>query len=264
MIDFSKIASGYESKSLVQKSAGQALLKLLEIRENDQVLDLGCGVGNLTEKIKEMTKGKVIGIDPSKEMINKARSKKLDIAFEVNSAETMDYSDCFDGIFCNSAFQWFNDLKNALKNCFKALRKNGRMGIQSPAKKKYSPNFIDAIQKIKENPHTKDIFAHFRQPWTFFETAEEYALLFKSVGFKVAFSEIETIKTKYTAEEVFNIFSSGAIAGYLNQDFYDITFPEDYTERFKEILKEAFGKQASSKGIVELVFHRIYLAAIKE
>jgi len=53
MVDFSKIASGYESKSLVQKFAGQVLLNLLEIKGNDDVLDLGCGVGNITGKIRK-------------------------------------------------------------------------------------------------------------------------------------------------------------------------------------------------------------------
>ncbi|MEW5801255.1 MAG: class I SAM-dependent methyltransferase [bacterium] len=28
-------------------------------------MDLGCGVGNLTKKIRELSKGKVTGIDPS-------------------------------------------------------------------------------------------------------------------------------------------------------------------------------------------------------
>ncbi len=40
-VDFSKIATKYEDYSLVQKSAGEVLLKLLEIGGNDDVLDFG-------------------------------------------------------------------------------------------------------------------------------------------------------------------------------------------------------------------------------
>ena len=57
-VDFSKIATKYEDYSLVQKSAAEILLNLLKIGNTDEVLDLGCGVGNLTRKIKEMTNGK--------------------------------------------------------------------------------------------------------------------------------------------------------------------------------------------------------------
>lgn len=263
MVDFSKIASGYESKSLVQKSAGQALMNLLHIQENDDVLDLGCGVGNLTSKIREITNGQVVGIDPSEEMINMAMSKKLAIAFDVRNAETMDYNECFDVIFCNSAFQWFKNPHRSLKNCIKALRENGRMGIQSPAKKIYSPNFIDAIEKVIQDPDTKDIFKHFKPPWIIFETEGEYSALFERAGFRIAFSKIETIRADYSPDEVFAVFCSGAIAGYLNQDFYDIYFPENYPNRFKDIIKDAFRNQANKKGMVKLIFNRIYLVAVK-
>lgn len=61
-----------------------------------------------------------------------------------------------------------------------------------------------------------------------------------------------------------NIFSSGAIAGYLNQDFYDIEIDEDYMLAFKEIVKDAFIQQANNQGEVELVFNRIFLVVIKD
>jgi len=228
-MDFSKIAVRYEGNSLVQKSAAEVLLRPLEIAENEDVLDLGCGVGNLTMKMRGITKGKVVGIDPSGGMISEARKrcKNCDISFEIKSAEDMNYENCFDVIFCNSVFQWFRNPEKAIGNCYKALRKGGRIGIQSPARRVYSPNFIEAIEKVKEDEGTKDIFVHFKSPWFFRETAEGYKELFESVGFTVGFSKIETMKTKYTAEEVFNIFSSGAAAGYMNQNFYDVEIDED-------------------------------------
>ncbi len=54
-VDISKIAAKYEDYSSVQRSAAEVLLKLLEIVCRDDVLDLGCGIGNLTRKIREMT-----------------------------------------------------------------------------------------------------------------------------------------------------------------------------------------------------------------
>lgn len=40
--DFSKIAKEYENNSLVQKSAAEILIQLLNIGNKDDILDLGC------------------------------------------------------------------------------------------------------------------------------------------------------------------------------------------------------------------------------
>lgn len=97
-VDFSKIATKYENYASVQKSAAEVLLKLLEIGDNGDVLDLGCGVGNLTRKIRAITRGKVVGIDPSEGMIREAieKSRNFGIAFEVKSAEELNYKNCFE------------------------------------------------------------------------------------------------------------------------------------------------------------------------
>ncbi|GAB5046756.1 class I SAM-dependent methyltransferase [Thermodesulfovibrio sp. TK110] len=146
-VNFSEIASKYERDSLVQKSAAEKLINLLRISRNDNVLDLGCGTGHLTKRIREMTKGKVIGIDSSEGMIKEAqrRNAGIDIIFEIKKAEELDYVEFFDVIFCNSSFQWFKNPEPIIKSCYRALRKNGRMGIQAPAKKIYCPNFIQGI-----------------------------------------------------------------------------------------------------------------------
>ncbi|NOX32499.1 MAG: class I SAM-dependent methyltransferase, partial [Deltaproteobacteria bacterium] len=107
--------------------------------------------------IKALTNGNMVGIDPSEGMIKKAieRNKETDIVFKVKSAEKLDYENCFDVIFCNSAFQWFHELSKSIRNCYSCLREGGRIGIQAPAKKIYSPNFIEVIERVKKMPEQK-------------------------------------------------------------------------------------------------------------
>ncbi len=263
--DFTGISAWYDKDSLIQKSAAEKLISLLDIQRNDHVLDLGCGTGSITRKIKAMTTGNVVGIDPSEGMVREAIAKRdgLDISFESKYAEEMDYHDEFTVIFCNSAFQWFRDSDRALKNCYVSLKKSGRMGIQAPAKNTYCPNFLAAIHAVARDPRTTATFAGFRPPWLFLETADEYAALFMQAGFAVPFATIETITTLHAPDEVMTIFKSGAAAGYLNQEYYSELVNEAYLKAFREVVKESFQRQANRDGKVELVFNRIYLIAVK-
>ncbi|MEM2111968.1 MAG: methyltransferase domain-containing protein [Candidatus Bathyarchaeia archaeon] len=265
MTDFSKIASHYEKTSIVQRSASNELFDLIKITETDDVLDLGCGTGELTKKIREITKGKVIGIDSANGMIEIARQtySQCNISFEICSAENLNYNEQFDVIFCNSTFQWFKNPVTVLRNCYRALRKNGRMSVQAPARKIYSPNFVKEVDCVNTDPRTKEIFSRFNSPWFFLETAEDYRNLFENLGFEVLYSRIDEVITSHTPDEVFNIFNSGASAGYLNQQYYDVSLIEEYIETFKKIVKDSFIRQANSNGEVDLVFFRIYLLAKK-
>jgi trans-aconitate methyltransferase len=96
------------------------------------------------------------------------------------------------------------------------------------------------------------------------EKEDGYTNLLEKIGFKIIFSKIESIKTNHTPEEVFKIFSSGTIAGYLNQDFYDLKIDEEYIDTFKKIVKDTFVQQTNEQGEVELIFNRVFLVAIKE
>lgn len=263
--DFTEISMRYERDSLIQKSAAEKLISLLDIRRDDDVLDLGCGTGGLTKRIRTLTDGSVIGVDPSEGMISTAEGNRdaAKIAFAVASVEDIAYQDAFSVIFCNSAFQWFSDSGRALKNCHASLRKGGRMGIQAPAKKKYCPNFLEAIDAVARDPRTAKTFAGFKPPWLFLDTAEEYVVMFKQAGFAVPFAKIETVSTLHTPDEVMTIFESGAAAGYLNQEYYQTPIDETYNKAFREIARGSFHRQADKQGQVELVFNRIYLAAMK-
>lgn len=265
MTDFTEISKRYEKDSLVQKSASEQLFDLLKINTTDNVLDLGCGAGNLTKKIAEMTKGKVVGVDASEGMIAEAKKNYggLGIDFAVCPVEDLHYSGCFDVIFCNSTFQWFKHPQVALKSCFNALKANGRMGIQAAGGKAYCPNFIQGIKKVAEDPYLSKQFANLTPPWNFMETSKEYAALFENAGFKVLHATIDQTQSFHSPEEALKIFDSGAAAGYLNQQYYCCPISENYKAAFRRVMLESFKEQANSEGQLNLVFYRIFLVAKK-
>ncbi len=266
MANFNDISSKYEKDSVVQKSASEILFDLLDIQPHDNVLDLGCGTGHISKTIKDKTSGKVVGVDPSEGMIEKAKENysDQDITFYNRSAEQLVYKNEFEIIFCNSAFQWFVDHKKALKACHYALKHNGKMAIQAPAKESYCPNFLKTIEEVKKHETAKKTFSGFTSPWLFLNTAEEYSELFEEAEFKVEKSFIDKVVTSHSAEEAYKIFESGAAAGYLNQNYYNISLSQKYIESFGDIIRRSFKEQAGKTGRVDLVFYRIYLLALKK
>ncbi len=88
------------------------------------------------------------------------------IEFYVLRAEEMDFREEFDVIFCNSAFQWFKP-DEVLPRCYRALRKNGRIGVQAPAKREYCPIFVRAFERVQREI---EAFRSFSSPWFFLET----------------------------------------------------------------------------------------------
>ncbi|MGD1005769.1 MAG: methyltransferase domain-containing protein [Ignavibacteriaceae bacterium] len=265
-INFSNIAKKYHEISTVQKSASENLFNLLDIKPEESVLDVGCGTGNLTSKIKAITSGRVIGIDASEGMVEEAvkNYRNIGIEFLAKNIQDISFDEEFDVIFCNSTFQWFKNIGFTLKKLCKALKPGGRIAIQAPATESYCPNFLSAVNGIvTDDEEIGEVFSFFKSPWLFFETAEEYTKIFEEGGFKVTLSGIESQSAMYTPEKVFEIFSSGAIAGYLNQDNYSIKIDNDYIERFKNLVNGEIAKQADKNGLVNLIFKRIYLLAFK-
>lgn len=70
MSRFDDIAARHRQSSLVQASAGAQLIGLLDISAGAELLDVGCGTGNLTAALAGKGCGRVIGIDTSEAMFH--------------------------------------------------------------------------------------------------------------------------------------------------------------------------------------------------
>lgn len=91
MANFSEISKKYENDSVIQKSAREILFELLAIQPNDNVLDLGCDTGHISKLIRDKTIGRVVGVDPSNGMIEKAQENFQSIIFPFMFAQPNSY-----------------------------------------------------------------------------------------------------------------------------------------------------------------------------
>lgn len=91
-----------------------------------RILDLGCGTGRFTEALAVRFDAQVIGVDPSKKMLEQARSKPHDrrIRYEPGRGESIPLPDnSVDLIFMSMIFHHFDDPALVARECRRVLRR---------------------------------------------------------------------------------------------------------------------------------------------
>jgi trans-aconitate methyltransferase len=104
-------------------SLGEAALDLLDPQPGEHILDVGCGDGTLTLKIKERG-AEVVGIDNSLSMVGAARAKGLDA--RLMDVADIKFAEAFDAVFSNATLHWVLDKERAARAIWFALKWEGR------------------------------------------------------------------------------------------------------------------------------------------
>jgi ubiquinone/menaquinone biosynthesis C-methylase UbiE len=134
---FSGIADHYDKyRPVPPKIITQVLTNYID-EKPALVVDLGCGTG-LSTFLWSSVSDKVIGIDPNRDMLNKAIDKwnrdeeSNNVVFQFGYGnDTNLESDCADIITCSSSFQWMEPV-STINEILRILRKGGVFAIYSP------------------------------------------------------------------------------------------------------------------------------------
>jgi trans-aconitate methyltransferase len=115
----------YEGRHSFVWQLGQGVFDLLDPQKGEQILDLGCGTGQLTHRIAD--KGaRVIGLDSSTDMIGQARQNFPGLTFILGDASEMHFDTEFDAVFSNAALHWMLDARAVASRVARALKTGGR------------------------------------------------------------------------------------------------------------------------------------------
>jgi len=98
------------------------------------ILDLGCGNGNVLEKIKLKSDADLYGLDLSENMIELAKEKLgTRVELKVGDAEQLPYDDNqFDVIICNASFHHYPNPDQVLREIRRVLKPNGTLVLGDP------------------------------------------------------------------------------------------------------------------------------------
>jgi len=112
-----------KNAAFVHGLAGGAL-EWLDAKPGERILDLGCGDGQLTQRIAA-TGAILTGVDASAQMVAAARARGIS-AGEAK-AELLPYPDAgYDAVFSNAALHWVRDQDAMMAQVRRVLRPGGR------------------------------------------------------------------------------------------------------------------------------------------
>lgn len=138
-----------------------SVISLLDIKENINILDVGCGTGRalgLAAKLAN-NKGSFYGVDLSAKMIEKAKENfkgKRNFHFIKSNAESIPLKNyLFDIIICTNSFHHYLQPDKALKEMHRLLKLGGRLYILDPTANAWYIKIYDKIMKLLEPAHVK-------------------------------------------------------------------------------------------------------------
>lgn len=111
------------------------LLALVQPVPGGEVIDLGCGTGELTARLHAHTRAaSTVGIDNSRAMLDRAAPHaRAGLRFETGDIARFDSEDSFDVIFANASLHWAPDHPELLGRLSRGLRAGGQLAVQVPA-----------------------------------------------------------------------------------------------------------------------------------
>ena len=123
----------YGRYNQTQKAEGLDLINLLAPKPGEKVLDLGCGIGNLTKILAQrVAPGQVVGIDPDEKRIKVAKKEQAadNIKYMISGSDNMP-GENYDIIYSNYVLHWIPNNKDIFGPIARLLKKGGRFAFHT-------------------------------------------------------------------------------------------------------------------------------------
>ena len=243
----------YEGKHGFVWKYGEELIELLAPQPGEIILDLGCGTGQLTDKIAA-TGAKVIGIDRSEEMIVKARQNYPQLEFAVADATNFQVERPLDAVFSNAVLHWIKPPEAVIKCIEQALKPGGRFVAEFGGKGNVR-QIVKALTETLENCGYGLLAA--TNPW-YFPSISEYTSLLEKYGLEVTHAHLFDRLTPLEEGDAglanwLKMFASTFLSGLSIEQQQKII--EEVTDKLKPIL---YGD-----GIWKVDYRRLRIVAVR-
>jgi arsenite methyltransferase len=262
--DAPELAERYDRVSDSQFERAVLLVKKMEIRWGDAMLDIGCGTGRLAMYLSSVVgpRGRVVGVDPSPHRIEVARSKLKDqattnVQFAVGSGESPGSlsAGTFDHVCYCSVFHWIDDKPAALDAAYRLLKPGGTVGITTGDRENQSGVKRITNQLFARPPYAGQV--KMSEDASKPVTRKELEALLSGAGFGEIGITLRTGKRNYSSpEEVFAFNEASSSGNFL------MHVPESLRPQARRDIAEELEKCRTRDGI-ELATNTLYAIARK-
>jgi ubiquinone/menaquinone biosynthesis C-methylase UbiE len=135
IMEFDKYAAGYDEGFMGKGSSRFYidLVKELDVKDGDRILDVGCGTGTVLNYVSKKNKITGFGIDVSESMVDMAKGKETGCEFAVGDAGDLQFEDAsMDVITACMAYHHFPDQQKFRKEALRVLKSGGSLYICDP------------------------------------------------------------------------------------------------------------------------------------
>ncbi|KAA1244060.1 class I SAM-dependent methyltransferase [Aquimarina sp. RZ0] len=174
------IGAGYNTTRKADPYLFNRLHDLLSPSKEGTYLDIGCGTGNYT-KLFDKKGYQFIGVDPSQEMLKKARSGNHSVSWKIGNAENLDLlPNSIDGSIASLTLHHWHDLTQGFASLRRVLKPEGKIVIftATPIQMKgywinhYFPEMLR--DSIRQMPSLETIKNSLKNNQLYIEKTEKY------------------------------------------------------------------------------------------
>ena len=230
MASYTWNALDYAKHSSAQQTWARELIRKLNLKGDERVLDVGCGDGKVTAEIANLVPhGSVVGIDSSEAMINLAQTRYPadtfpNLQFVQMDARQLSFDHEFTLVFSNAALHWIQDHVSVLRGISNSLQSGGKALLQMGGKGT-AADIVSVIEEMIKFSQWCAYFTDFAFPY-FFYPPQEYQPWLEA-------AELEAIRIELIPKDMTHAGAVG-LAGWLRTTW----FP--YTQQLPEPMRELF------------------------
>lgn len=161
-------AETYDAVSDPQFEWGMEVLERLELRGDEVAVDAGCGSGRVTaELIERLPQGRVIAVDGSAAMVEKAKERLGERAdYLVADLVELELDEPVDLVFSTATLHWIPDHDALFARLRAALKPGGRLVAQCGGKGNVASH-TEVIAAVASDPEYAQHLTQAKGLWNF-------------------------------------------------------------------------------------------------
>jgi trans-aconitate methyltransferase len=259
-------AADYAANSAVQQSWARELIAKLGLRGDEHILDVGCGDGKVTAELaRAVSRGSVVGMDASAEMIGFARktfpaAEMSNLKFQICDAREIKPPIAgapFDLLFSNAALHWVDDHEAILRGAASVLKPGGRLVVSCGGKGNAHDVFLALRPEMRLN-RWREFFRKMPLPY-FFYAPSDYEKWLPKFGFKIHTLTLAPKDATYAGPDGFATWLRATWLPFVQR------VPENVREEFIAAVTQRYVAKhpADAEGEVHVRMVRLEIEAVK-